>query len=154
MQDTDQDRPSILRRALSGGVLLLTGLIMLAVAWDYPVGRLTQMGPGFIPRIIGLLICALAVAIIVADVMAARLPRDGMMHWRGLAFISAAILIFAALVDHVGLVPSMFLAVAISMFADDEARPLSVLIYASLATLGGWLLFLVALELPIPAFWR
>ena len=43
MQDTDQDRPSILRRALSGGVLLLTGLIMLAVAWDYPVGRLTQM---------------------------------------------------------------------------------------------------------------
>jgi hypothetical protein len=154
MHETDQNRTSIAQRALSGGVLLGVGLIMLALAWGYPVGRLTQMGPGFIPRVIGLLICALAVAIIIVDIMAPRLPKAGRMDWRGLALISASILIFAALVDVAGLVPSMFLAVAVSMFADTEARPLGVLIYASLATLGGWLLFLVALELPIPAFWR
>lgn len=154
MQGTDQDQPSIPRRALSGGVLLATGLIMLAVAWEYPVGRLTQMGPGFMPRIMGFAICALAVAIIAIDVMAPRLPQAGKMHWRGLIFVSAAILGFAVLVDVAGLIPSMFLAVAVSMFADDQARPLNVLIYATLATLGGWLLFLVALELPIPAFWR
>jgi hypothetical protein len=76
------------------------------------------------------------------------------MHWRGLLFVSASILIFAALVDVTGLVPSMFLAVVVSMFADDQVHPMTVLIYACLATLGGWLLFLVALELPIPAFWR
>lgn len=152
--DTDQDKPSILRRALSGGVLLILGLVMLVVAWGYPVGRLTQMGPGFIPRIIGLSICGLAIAIMVIDIISERQPRDGAMHWRGLAFISAAILIFAALVDGFGLVPAMFLAVAVSMLADDRARPLSVLLYASLATFGGWLLFLVILELPIPAFWR
>ena len=154
MQGTDHHQPSILRRALSGGVLLVAGIIMLAVAWDYPMGRLTEMGPGFIPRVIGIVICALAVAIIAADVMSPVAPESGRMHWRGLAFISAAILIFAAMVDVAGLVPSMFMAVAVSMFADDEARPLSVLIYAVLATLCGWLLFLVALELPIPAFWR
>lgn len=154
MQGTDQDRQSTARRALSGGVLLATGLIMLAIAWDYPVGRLTQMGPGFFPRVIGVLICALAIAIIALDVTTPKLARAGKMHWRGLAFVSASILIFAALVDVAGLVPSMFLAVGVSMFADDKARPLAALTYASLATLGGWLLFLVALELPIPAFWR
>lgn len=154
MQGTDQDKPSIAQRALSGGVLLVIGVIMLAVAWDYPVGRLTQMGPGFIPRIIGFVICTLALAIIAIDLTAPNLPQAGKMHWRGLIFVSAAILIFAVSVDVVGLVPSMFLAVIVSMFADDDARPLNVLIYAILATLGGWLLFLVALELPIPAFWR
>lgn len=154
MQGTEQDEPSMARRALSGAVLLVVGVVMLAVAWDYPVGRLTQMGPGFIPRIIGLLICALAVCIIAIDVTSPQEARDARMHWRGLIFVSAAILVFAGLVDVAGLVPSMFLAVALSMFADDAVRPLSVLLYASLATLGGWLLFLVALELPIPAFWR
>lgn len=154
MQDTDQYQPAIAQRALSGGVLLSVGLIMLVVASGYPVGRLNQMGPGFVPLVIGLLISALAVAIIIVDIMAPRLPKVGRMDWRSLALISAAILIFAALIDVAGLVPAMFLAVAVSMFADGEARPLGVLIYASLATLGGWLLFLVALELPIPAFWR
>jgi hypothetical protein len=61
---------------------------------------------------------------------------------------------FAGLIEPLGLVPSMFLATAISMFADDKARLPAVLIYAVLATLAGWLLFLVALDLPIPAFWR
>lgn len=154
MQGTEQDPPSVARRALSGGILLLIGVIMLAVAWDYPMGRLTQMGPGFIPRIVGILICALAVGIIAIDVTSEQFERAGRMHWRGLIFVSAAILIFAVFVDVIGLVPSMFLAVAVSMFADSKVRPLEVLIYATLATTAGWLLFLVALELPIPAFWR
>jgi hypothetical protein len=154
MQGTGQDQPSIARRAVSGTVLLVIGVVMLAVAWDYPVGRLTQMGPGFVPRIIGFAICALAACIIAVDVTSPGEARDARVHWRGLIFVSAAILVFAGLVDVAGLVPAMFLAVAISMFGDEKARPLTVLVYASLATLGGWLLFLVALELPIPAFWR
>jgi len=154
MQSTDQDQPSTARRALSGGVLLAIGLLMLVIAWGYPVGKLTQMGPGFIPRAVGFLICGLALANIAIDVTAPQAAHAGPMHWRGLFFVSAAILIFAALVDVAGLVPSMFLAVVVSMFADDQVRPMTVLIYACLATLGGWLLFLVALELPIPAFWR
>jgi hypothetical protein len=154
MQDKYQDQPSIAQRALSGAVLLGVGVIMLGVAWGYPLGRLTQMGPGFIPRVIGLLICALAVVIIIVDIMTPRLPKPEMLDWRGLTFISAAILIFAGLVEVTGLVPSMFLAVAVSMLADREARLLGILAYAVLASLGGWFLFLVALELPIPAFWR
>lgn len=154
MQDDDQNQPSLAKRALSGGVLLAVGLIMLALAWDYPVGRVREMGPGFIPRVIGILVCALALAIVIADVTAPRLPKAESLDWRGLSFISAAILIFAALVDRAGLVPAMFLAVTVSMLADRDARLMGVLTYAALATLGGWLLFVVALELPIPAFWR
>ena len=141
-------------RAVSGGVLLVAGLIMLFFAWGYPTGSLHQMGAGFIPQTIGILMSCLAVAIIIIDLWAPELEQGGAMHWRGLIFIAAAIIIFAVLVDVAGLVPSMFLAVAVSMFADDQARPLSVLIYTVIATFLCWLLFLVGLELPISAFWR
>ncbi len=127
---------------------------MVFFAWGYPTGTLNQMGPGFVPQTIGILLCVMAVAIIIIDIRAPHVARAVSLHWRGLIFVSAAIIIFAILVDVAGLVPSMFLAVAVSMFADDHARPLSVLIYTLIATFLGWLLFLVALELPIPAFWR
>ncbi|MGH1416055.1 MAG: tripartite tricarboxylate transporter TctB family protein [Pelagimonas sp.] len=154
MQFKDQVPSSIAQRAVSGVVLLAVGLGMLLVAWGYPVGTLKQMGPGYIPRVIGVLISCLALAILVSDLKAPNDDPPGGMHWRGLIFISAAITLFAFLVDVAGLVPSMFLAAAVSMFADDRARPVPVLIYATLATAVGWVLFLVALELPIPAFWR
>lgn len=151
---TTQTEQNKALRAVSGGVLLVAGLVMLFFAWGYPTGSLNQMGPGFIPQTIGILMSCLAVAIIIIDLRAPELEEGGVMHWRALVFVSAAIIIFAVLVDVAGLVPSMFLAVSVSMFADDQARPLSVLIYTVIATFLGWLLFLVGLELPIPAFWR
>jgi hypothetical protein len=153
-QSETHAKQSLAMRAVSGGVLRVAGLVMLGFAWGYPTGTLNQMGPGFIPQTIGILMSCLAVAIIVIDLRAPELQQGGAINWRGLIFISAAIIIFAVLVDVAGLVPSMFLAVAVSMFADDQARPLSVLIYTVIATFLGWLLFLVGLELPIPAFWR
>jgi len=154
MQGADQTLPDRLRRAASGAVLLAFGLALLFIAWSYPVGRLTQMGPGFIPRVVGLLICALAVAIIVSDLLAEAAPPPGMVHWRGLVFVGSAILLFAVLIEQTGLVPAIFAAVLVSMFADDRARPLGALIYSLVVTFGAWVLFILALELPIPAFWR
>lgn len=150
----DIETTSTARRSVSGGVLLAAGLFMLFFAWGYPVGTLQQMGPGFIPQTVGIMISCLALAIIVIDLREPEVVQADAMHWRGLIFVSAAITIFAVLVDIAGLVPSMFLAVAVSMFADDQSRPLSVLIYTIAVTAAGWLLFLFALELPIPAFWR
>lgn len=141
-------------RAVSGGVLLVAGLVMSFFAWGYPTGSVNQMGPGFIPQTIGVLISLLAIAIIVVDLRDPALERPTALQWRGLCFVSASIIIFALLVERAGLVPSMFLAVGVSMFADDQAKPLTVLIYAIVAAGLGWLLFLVGLELPIPAFWR
>lgn len=141
-------------RAVSGGVLLAAGLVISFFAWGYPTGSINQMGPGFFPQTIGILISLLAVTILIVDLRHPALERPSAIQWRGLCFVSAGIIIFALLVERAGLVPSMFLAVGVSMFADDQAKPLTVLIYAITAAALGWLLFLVGLELPIPAFWR
>ncbi|MBF9043758.1 hypothetical protein HKCCE4037_10495 [Rhodobacterales bacterium HKCCE4037] len=154
MTPDNPQQPTALSRALSGGVLMAVGIGMLVIGWSYPVGQLTQMGPGYVPRAIAIFICVMAATILVIDLRSTDVARSDGLHWRGLIFVSAAMLIFATLVDVAGLVPSMFLAVAVSMFADRQAKPLTVLIYTVLATFAGWLLFLVILELPIPAFRR
>jgi len=154
MQIRDHSQSNIFHRAASGGVLLVIGLGMLVIGWNYPTGQLTQMGPGYVPRAIAVMICAIALVMIITDITGATIAKPSKIQWRSLIFVSASMLIFAFLVDVAGLVPSVFFAVIVSMLADREAKPLSILIYATLATSAGWLLFLVVLELPIPAFWR
>lgn len=153
-ETTDRDQTGRLERFLPGAVLLGVGMVILATSWTYPRGTLSDMGPGYIPTVIGALIGVFSVAILLGDLLRADPERAAPIHWRGLIFVSAAILAFAGLIEPAGLVPSMFVATALSIFADDKARLPGVLVYAALATLAGWLLFLVALDLPIPAFRR
>ena len=74
--------------------------------------------------------------------------------WLCFGLLGCAPLIFAGLIEVAGLLPSIFLAVLVSKLADKRNGILGILIYAGLTTLAGWLLFLVILELPIPAIWR
>ena len=78
------------------------------------------------------------------------------MHWRGLIFISAAITHLCSVRGRSWPCPvDVPCRVAVSMFADDHARPMTVLIYTVVGD-ACWAgsCFLSALELPIPAFWR
>ncbi|MBF9034328.1 hypothetical protein HKCCE2091_08760 [Rhodobacterales bacterium HKCCE2091] len=154
MDQAEHTAASLPERAAGGVVLLAFGIAMLAIGWDYPVGRLTQMGPGYLPMAIGTLVCLLSAAILWLDLSDTGIAAGPAIQWRGLIFVSAAILVFAGLVEATGLVPAMFLAVVVSKLADRNNRPLGILVYAVLATIAGWLLFLVVLELPFPAFWR
>lgn len=146
--------PALGHRLAGGGLVTGLGLAMLGIARDYPMGRVSDMGPGFVPIWTGIGLTLLGLAILITDLR----PRAGLpipaIHWRGLGFVSASILAFAGLIQPAGLVPAMFVAVAISKFADRANRPLSILIYAALSALAGWVLFLIVLELPIRAFWR
>ena len=153
-QQGEAPRASWIDRLAGGLVLAAIGITMLAVGWNYPIGRVQQMGPGFVPRAVGLLICALAAVILWLDLRDRATPRAPGIEWRGLVFISAAILVFAGLVERAGLVPAMFLAVVVSKFADRDNRILGILLYAGVSTLAGWALFIWLLELPIPAFRR
>lgn len=154
MQEAGTNGASLVGRAAGGLVLAVFGAAMLIIGWDYPVGQVNNMGPGFVPMAIGVLICLSAVAILWLDISDTSLEAGASLQWRGLIFVSAAILIFAGLIEIAGLLPSMFLAVVVSKLADRRNSPFGILLYAGMATLAGWLLFLVVLELPIPALWR
>ncbi len=142
------------RKLASGAILIAIGLAIIVLGWSYPFGTLTQMGPGFLPFYIALGIIALGGAVMAMDLRQPNADDAGPVHWRGLAFICAAIVLFGVLVNWAGLVPAMFLSVSVSMLADPDAKPFGIVAYSAVMTFLGWLLFIQALGLPLSAFWR
>lgn len=141
-------------QAVSGGVLVALGLAILVISWGYAVGSLTDMGPGYMPRIISIGLVAIGLGVLVSDLRGTVQTYDEPTHWRALAFISAAVLIFVALIEPAGLIPAMFCAVAASKLANSRAGLVSIVIYSAAVTFAGWLLFIVALGLPLTLFGR
>lgn len=154
MQTLPETGGVVWHRVTSGAILILIACGILVFSWDYPVGSLTEMGPGFMPRCVGLGLAALGGIVLVLDLKASALEPLERPNWRSLIFICSAITIFALIVNRIGLVPAMFLAVSVSMLADSQARPIGIILYSTILTFLGWLLFIQALGLPLSAFWR
>ena len=154
MQYTDRSEVPIWRRIASGALLAAAGMAMLAISWSYPAGSLTQMGPGYMPHAIAVVLILMGLGIVFSDMCDTAIDQDPAFHWRAFLFISAAILAFVMLIEPAGLIPAMFCAVAISMLANRSTHPISILIYSAAVTFAGWLIFLVALGLPLSAFGR
>ncbi|WP_420566818.1 tripartite tricarboxylate transporter TctB family protein [Thalassovita sp.] len=140
-------------RHLGSIALLVCAISVLAIGWSYPAGSITQMGPGFFPRIIGFLLLGFGTLSLISEFKTTS-EAPGRVHWRNIGFTAASVLAFAGLIDKGGLVPATFVAVMLSKFADRDARPLDAAIYTSLVCLGAWLLFIQILGLPLAAFGR
>lgn len=142
------------RQVISGAVLIAFSIAILVTSWNYPTGSLTQMGPGYMPHLIAYALIAMGLGVMISDLRDTSPHYAEPMHWRALVFISAAVLVFVALIEPAGLVPAMFCAVAASKLANSRAGLLSIVIYSAAVTLAGYLLFIVALGLPLTVFGR
>ena len=140
---------------LAGGLsLIVFGLVMLMIAWSYPAGTITQMGYGFMPRAMAIAITLFGVVILISDLRNTDTAQSDTTQWRSLLMVGASVIMFVVLIEPAGLVPAMFCAVAISKLANRHSSLKSILIYSVIATAAGWLLFIVALGLPISVFGR
>jgi hypothetical protein len=142
------------RQALGGMVLLAMSIAIIAISWRYPTGGIVEMGPGYMPKLVGAMLAVLAVLIIVADLRDPRPAGQTPVHWRSLVFLAASVLAFGFLVNRLGLVPATFLSLVLAMLADGAARPLGIIVYATVVTALSWVLFVPLLGLPLSAFWR
>ncbi|MBS3848823.1 tripartite tricarboxylate transporter TctB family protein [Devosia sp. BSSL-BM10] len=154
MQDTDRPTISLWRRLISGATVIVFGAAMLGISWSYPTGSVSQMGPGFMPHVIAIGLMIMGAAVLLADLRDTGLSKGAPPHWRALILISASVIVFGAVITRGGLVPAMFGAVLISTQANSRTSILGTLVYSVVVTLCGWLLFIVALGLPISAFGR
>lgn len=138
---------------------LWTGLACLAfggaVIWlglDYPIGKGGRIGPGYVPRLLGVLLMAIGL------LLAARslFTKDGIETTfapRAVLLVLASVLAFAATFAWAGLVPAILVAVTIANFAAPDNDWKSALGLGLLLALFAWALFVKALRLPMPVFW-
>jgi hypothetical protein len=135
---------------LAGLLAALFGACFVVGAFDYQIGTARRMGPGFLPLALGGIGVALGLL-----TMLNALGRDGRLpglSWRPMLAVVASIGVFALLLEPLGLMPTLFLTVVVASFGDPDLRPRATVTVALLVCLACWLIFLVGIDLPIPAF--
>jgi len=127
------------------------GLYALAEASRYPMGSLLRMGPGLFPCMIAVLIVALG-AVLIASGM--RHPSQGHaaeISLRSVVAIGSGIALFALLLERVGLLPATAMLVIVSSLAERQWRLRRTLLLALGMTAFVYLIFIVVLQVPVPA---
>lgn len=126
--------------------------ICLFVFWavaDLSSGTVKSMGPGMFPRALAALL-GISGAILIA--VSFWLEGEALERWafRGPVLVSAGILLFALTVRPFGLSVAGMLALVVSGFAIQDARPRGVIVFSALTTLACVILFRYLLEMSIP----
>ncbi|MSP00441.1 MAG: tripartite tricarboxylate transporter TctB family protein [Acetobacteraceae bacterium] len=136
----------------AGLFLILVAVLALVFSNNLPTGKLLNMGAGYVPRTLAWMLGGLGI-IVAARGFTTDAPHDGPAltdwAWRPLLALTASILVFAFLLEWVGLAICVLITVAVSGLAAPGIRlTQSLAVGAALATLSV-LLFIVGLGLPM-----
>lgn len=155
----------------AGALFIAIAACFLFLGKDLELGTPRNMGPGFFPLLVVILIAALGAGILVGGL---RKPKAaghaasatsavasdsfadagaGLRRatvWRPLACILGSVMLFAVLVEPFGLAPALGFAVLIATLGGSPWKPLRSIILSILITLFCWLVFVVALGMPMP----
>jgi len=146
----------------AGALMVLLGLIAAHDGTNYPMGTLRQMGPGYFPIALGIILIFLGILIAGTAVdgpseAEVAESTDGdeegpTFHpqWRGWTAIIAGPALFIVFGRYMGMLPATFACVFVSALGDRNNTPKSAAILAAGVSFFGVLLFHYLLKLPMP----
>ncbi|MEP6505224.1 MAG: tripartite tricarboxylate transporter TctB family protein [Betaproteobacteria bacterium] len=150
---------------LGGALLVAVGGAVVVAGVGYGMGTLRQMGSGFFPVVLGVLIALVGLALLltarrasggVADAVpvAAEMAHlaGPVVQWRGWLCILAGVLSFVVLGEHGGLVPASFVSVFVAALGDRDNSWRAAAALAALMAALGVLVFHYGLHLLLPLF--
>ena len=133
----------------AGLLFIAFGVAAIAIGSNYALGTAARMGPGYFPRILGLLLIALGLALALRALRldGSPIPR---FVWRPLLVVLGSVLAFGLMVNHVGVVVStIFLIVAASAASHEFRLRESLISGVALAALAVGV-FVIGLKLQLP----
>ncbi len=139
-----------LKDILAGAIFIAFGLAFAGGALTYDVGSLTNMGPGYVPLVLGVLLAGLGGLIILKGFIAVEGEPIGPVDWRAVALITASLLFFGITVRGLGVVGALFGATLLASLARSATSWREALIIAAGLTVVSILIFIVALQLRLP----
>jgi hypothetical protein len=135
---------------LAATLLFLVGASALVVSQQMPAGRFGDVGPGFFPSILGVVLCAAAVALGAANVW----RRDGKeiiaIAYRDSWAIVGGLLVLAVLFEIVGALTMIGLYVLFLLKLLSTMGWVKCIVFAIVTVAGGYVVFDVLLGIPLP----
>ena len=132
--------------------LALIGLSVAALGSHYQIGSLTAMGPGFMPVALGCCLILLALGLLVGELRSQLIQQEQTFPLRPVLWVGAGILAWALLIDVIGFFPASMVQLLFSSFALQQQGWRSVIWLVLGMTLASYVMFVLLLGIPVPAF--
>jgi hypothetical protein len=120
----------------SGLLFIAFGIAAIVIGSNYTLGSAARMGPGYFPRILGILLILLG-AILALRALRLNGPPIPAWKWRPTLIVLGSVVLFGLIVNYAGLVVSTILLIVIASSASHEFRPkeaaISAVLFATLA---------------------
>ncbi|MBX9947217.1 MAG: tripartite tricarboxylate transporter TctB family protein [Reyranella sp.] len=111
---------------LSGLMFIGFGLIALYFGQKLALGTPVRMGPGYVPRMLALIMMGLGLLICVVALVAGAEPVEK-PKWKPITLVTIGIVCFALLFERAGLLPALIVLILIASLAGEEFKLTEVL---------------------------
>ncbi|CAH1695315.1 putative tricarboxylic transport membrane protein [Hyphomicrobiales bacterium] len=133
----------------AGFMLIVAAGLFLVFARDLSHGSLAQMGPGYLPRYVAVMLMGIGAVLLFRG-----LRRDGLnlprITPRAVVVPALALVVFGLAIEPLGLAIASFLAVVIGALAHPGQSWPRTSAMAVLLAVGSCVLFVTLLDLPLP----
>jgi hypothetical protein len=141
-----------IKDVLAGLVFIGFGLAFSVGATAYEIGTALRMGPGYFPLVLGGLLVVLGVVIIAKGFVVGEGAEIGPVPWKAALLLVGALVFFGATVRGLGVAPSVFVTALVAGFAGRGRGLVAPFVIAAGLTVASVVIFIVALQLPLPLF--
>ena len=136
------------RDFLSGAIFVAIGSAFALVAGRYPIGSAVEMGPGYVPSLLGWILALLGL-ILLARSLVIKGPSLSSVDLRSLCVVTLSIVLFGLTYGKFGLVAAIIVMVLVACLASSESKLIESVVAAVLLSLLTTFLFVYFLKLPL-----
>ena len=135
----------------AGLLFMAFGLAALLIVQSYPLGSAARMGPGYFPRLLGILLIGLGA---LQSVIGLRSKAEVSPEWRlrPLLIVLLGVSIFILLASRIGLVLAALALVLVSSAASSEFRWREALLSGAIQSVAAAAVFVYGLRLQLPVW--
>ena len=137
----------------AGLMFIAIGAFFAILARGYQMGTAAKMGSGYFPFWLGVLLALLGLLVLVKS-LAKSAQEDGLApwDWKSVCWVTVSVLLFAILLQYIGVVLSIVVLVFVSAMASHEFHWKQTLINAIILIGIAYLAFVWFLKLQFPVW--
>ena len=133
----------------AGLLFVAFGVFAIIIARNYPLGSAARMGPGYFPRLLGILLIVLGAALSLIALRGRGTPLPG-WKWRPVSIVLLSVIAFGLVLTHAGLVLSTIGLIVVASTASREFRFKESLLSGALLAALSVGVFVIGLKLQLP----
>jgi hypothetical protein len=146
----------------AGLMFIIIGAAFAIGAYSYSMGEGARMGPGYFPRLLGVLLAILGSVILFKSLTVATADGEkiGSIAWKPLVCIIGANLLFGVCIGGLpvikfpalGMMVGIYVLTFVASIAAEQYKPVEVFILATVLAIISYLAFIVLLKLQFPVW--